>query len=64
MRWIITGTTARTWARCSWIARSVASGSKRRRRTRVAAVGRPIAKWKKPQEWKSGAAITIVSRLR
>ncbi len=42
----------------------VSSGSKRRRSTIVDAVGRLITKWKKPQEWKSGAAITIVSRAR
>ena len=64
MRWSITGTTASTWARWSCTARSVSSGSKRRRRTIVEAVGRLMMKWKKPQEWKSGAAIIIVSRLR
>ena len=64
MRWSITGTTASTSARFSWTARSVPSGSKRRRSTIVEAVGRLITKWKKPQEWKSGAAIIIVSRLR
>ena len=42
----------------------MSSGSKRRRRTIVEAVGRLITKWKKPQEWKSGAAIIIVIRLR
>ncbi len=57
MRCSITGTTASTWARWSWTARSVSSSSKRRRRTIVEAVGRLITKWKKPQEWKSGAAI-------
>src|SRR5262249_55859574 len=45
-------------------ARRVSSGSKRRRNTIVEAVGRLITKWKKPQEWKRGAAIIIVSRLR
>ena len=65
MRWIITGTTASTSARLLLrSARSVSSGSKRRRRTIVEAVGRLMTKWKKPQEWKSGAAIIIVSRLR
>ena len=64
MRWSITGTAPRTWARCSWTACSVPSGSKRRRSTIVEAVGRLMTKWKKPQEWKSGAAIIIVSRLR
>ena len=64
MRWIITGTAASTSARLSCTARSVSSGSKRRRSTIVEAVGRLITKWKKPQEWKSGAAIIIVSRLR
>ena len=42
MRWIITGTTASTSARLSWTARSVSSGSKRRRSTIVEAVGRLI----------------------
>ena len=60
MRWIITGTAARTSARLCSTARSVSSGSKRRRRTIVEPVGRLITKWKKPQEWKSGAAIIIV----
>ena len=64
MRWIITGTTASTSARLSCTACSVPSGSKRRRSTIVEAVGRLMTKWKKPQEWKSGAAIIIVSRLR
>ena len=64
MRCSITGTTASTWARWSCTARSVSSSSKRRRRTIVEAVGRLITKWKKPQEWKSGAATTIVSRAR
>ena len=41
---------------------SVSSGSKRRRSTIVEAGGRLSTKWVKPQEWKSGAAITIVSR--
>ena len=50
MRWIITGTAASTWARLSCTARSVSSGSKRRRSTIVEAVGRLITKWKKPQE--------------
>ena len=30
----------------------------------VEAVGRLTTKWEKPQEWKSGAAIIIVSPLR
>ena len=60
----MTGTTASTSARCSWTAFRVSSGSKRRRRTSVEAVGRLTTKWKKPQEWKSGAATIIVSRAR
>src|SRR4051812_9454099 len=64
MRWIITGTAPRTSARLCSIAFSVSSGSNLRRRTIVEAVGRLITKWKKPQEWKSGAAIIIVIRLR
>jgi len=50
IRWIITGTTASTWALCSCTAFSVSSGSKRRRITIVEAVGRLMTKWKKPQE--------------
>ena len=60
IRWTITGTAARTSARLCSAASSVPSGSKRRRRTIVETVGRLITKWKKPQEWKSGAAIIIV----
>src|SRR5436305_8604774 len=63
MRWIITGTAASTSARLCSIAFSVSSGSNLRRSTIVEAVGRLITKWKKPQEWKSGAAIIIVIRL-
>ena len=64
IRWTITGTAASTSARVRSIVRSVSSGSKRRRSTIVEAVGRLITKWKKPQEWNSGAAIIIVGPER
>src|SRR4051794_41910035 len=64
MRWTITGTAPSTSARLCSIAFSVSSGANLRRRTIVEAVGRLITKWKKPHEWKSGAAIIIVIRLR
>ena len=46
------------------MARRVSSGSKRRRKTIVEAVGRLMTKWKKPQEWKRGAAIVTSRGLR
>jgi hypothetical protein len=64
IRWTITGTTASTSARVRSIAFSVSSGSKRRRSTIVEVVGSAMTKWRKPQEWKSGAAITIVEPRR
>jgi hypothetical protein len=64
IRWSITGTIASTWQACSWTASSVPSSEKRRRSTIVPASGRLKTKWVNPQEWKSGAAIIIRSRLR
>jgi hypothetical protein len=64
IRCIITGTTASTLARCSAVALSTSSGSNFGRSTIVAAVGRLRMKWRKPHEWKSGAAIITVSRER
>ena len=61
MRCIITGTTARTLARCSAVARSVSSGSNFGLKTIVAAVGRLSMKCRNPQEWNRGAAIIAVS---
>jgi hypothetical protein len=43
---------------------SVASGSKRRRSTIVEPSGRLSTKCAMPQEWKSGAAITVRPRAR
>ena len=61
MRPSITGTATSPWARCAATAASVASASKRRCSTAVPPSSWPRARWPKPQEWNSGAAITLTS---
>ena len=61
MRCSITGTTTSADARCSAVAASVCSGSKRRRSTSVEPNRIPSTKCAKPQAWNSGAAIIVTS---
>ena len=64
MRWSITGTTTSAVAWCWAVSDSVASGSNLRLSTIVEASEIPRLQCAKPQEWNSGAAITVVSRAR
>ncbi len=57
IRWSITGTATRAWARCWEAAVRVAAGSKRRWRTTVEASSEPSSRLANPQAWKSGAAM-------
>ena len=64
IRWSITGTTTSAVQPCSSSAASVSSGSKRRRRTSVEDSPIPRMRCARPQEWNSGAAISVRSRAR
>ena len=61
MRWSITGTAMSPVERCSAIAATVASGSKRRRTTSVEPIESDIVENARPSEWNIGAVTTLPS---